>query len=78
MESDTPVSHRRYSACKAVCVLKQLKSKEPPDVQMILLESPPPEEEKEEEAMEEEAMEAEGESAVSRFPLLILEIYHRI
>lgn len=57
MESDTPVSHRRHSVCKAVCVLKQVKSKEPPDIQMILLESPPAEEEK------EEVMEVEGESA---------------
>lgn len=56
MESDTPVSHRRHSVCKAVCVLKQVKSKEPPDIQMILLESPPAVEEK-------EAMEVEGESA---------------
>lgn len=62
VESDTPVGHRKHSVCKTVCVLKQLKSKEPPDIQMILLESPPAEEEK------EEAMEVEGESAVSWFP----------
>lgn len=63
MESDTPVSHRRHSVCKAVCVLKQVKSKEPPDIQMILLESPPAEEEKEEVMEVEEVEEVEGESA---------------
>lgn len=57
IKSDTSVHHRRYSICKTVCVLKQLKSDKPPEVQMIVLESLPAEE-------EEETAVADGESSV--------------
>lgn len=56
VESGTSVRHMRHSFCKTVCVLKQLKSDKPPDVQKIVVESPP--------AEEEAATVAEGESSL--------------